>query len=304
MHTLTCPVKMAGTLQRRCADCHCVVERHYLRGLVFHGQARDRLAVLRYAHSLAPRPAARARAPNRSTRDRVAARRLFQRLGILAARADRCRLDGFAARRRAARPFRAKGAQGRRLLSPQGGHARADAADRGMPGRRGQYLRATAGGRQARAQRIGRRTADAASVAARLRGAGRECHIERHRRGARSRRVPLRVLQEQAEGARKAGTHRHCFGRKAARARSDPGDGSREQSGPLVDGAAAQHSRCARLSALSAGIVAAPQTRLQVLRRSRTEAPGRRGVSRGIAGQWHARCLHRTPDLSPAGCRR
>src|ERR1700722_12930536 len=104
MHTPTCPVKMAGTLQRRCANCHCVVERHYLRGLVFHGQARDRLAVLRYAPSLAPRPAARARAPNRSTRDRLAARRLFERPGVPAALTDRLGLDGFAARRRAARP--------------------------------------------------------------------------------------------------------------------------------------------------------------------------------------------------------
>src|SRR5258706_9136680 len=43
MHTPTCPVKMAGTLQRRCANCHCVVSRRYLRGLVFHGQASDRL---------------------------------------------------------------------------------------------------------------------------------------------------------------------------------------------------------------------------------------------------------------------
>src|SRR5258706_13402459 len=43
MHTPTCPVKMAGTLQRRCANCHCVVSRRYLRGLVFLGQARDRL---------------------------------------------------------------------------------------------------------------------------------------------------------------------------------------------------------------------------------------------------------------------
>src|SRR5882757_6452700 len=43
MHTPTCPVKMAGTLQRPCADRHCVVRRRYLRGLVFHGQASDRL---------------------------------------------------------------------------------------------------------------------------------------------------------------------------------------------------------------------------------------------------------------------
>src|SRR5258708_33037215 len=43
MHTPTCPVKMAGTLQRRCANCHCVLNRSYLRGLVFHGQASDRL---------------------------------------------------------------------------------------------------------------------------------------------------------------------------------------------------------------------------------------------------------------------
>src|ERR1700692_2468731 len=85
MHTPTCPVKMAGTLQRRCANCHCVINRRYLRGLVFHGQARDRPAVSRYAHSLALRPAARARAPNRRTADRVAAGALFQRLGVLAA---------------------------------------------------------------------------------------------------------------------------------------------------------------------------------------------------------------------------
>src|SRR5258708_23670240 len=43
MHTPTCPVKMAGTLQRRCANCHCVLNRSHLRGLVFHGQARYRL---------------------------------------------------------------------------------------------------------------------------------------------------------------------------------------------------------------------------------------------------------------------
>src|SRR5258708_30642054 len=43
MHTPTCPVKMAGTLQRRCANCHCVLNRSYLRALVFHGQARYRL---------------------------------------------------------------------------------------------------------------------------------------------------------------------------------------------------------------------------------------------------------------------
>src|SRR3977135_3577607 len=45
MHTPTCPVKMAGTLQRRCANCHCGINRRYLRGLVFHGQARDRPTV-------------------------------------------------------------------------------------------------------------------------------------------------------------------------------------------------------------------------------------------------------------------
>jgi hypothetical protein len=31
---------MAGTLQRPCANCHYVNNLRYLRGLVFHGQAR------------------------------------------------------------------------------------------------------------------------------------------------------------------------------------------------------------------------------------------------------------------------
>src|SRR5260370_19196408 len=140
MHTPTCPVKMAGTLQRHRADCHCVINRSYLRGLVFHGQARDWLAVSRYAHSLALRPTARARAPNRRTVDGVAARTLFQRLGVFAAHAERGGLEGAAARRRAARPARAEGAQGRRLFSLEGRSARANAVDRGVPGRRGEYL--------------------------------------------------------------------------------------------------------------------------------------------------------------------
>src|ERR1700680_5290158 len=105
MHTPTCPVKMTDTLQRRCANCHCVINRRYLRGLVFHGQARDRLAVSRYAHSLAFRPAARARAPNRRTVDRIAACAIFQRLGVLAAHAERGGLEGLAARRTGAPPI-------------------------------------------------------------------------------------------------------------------------------------------------------------------------------------------------------
>src|ERR1700685_2204875 len=105
----------------------------YLRGLVFHGQARDRLAVSRYAHSLALRPTASARAPNLRADYRLVARPLFQRPGLLAARPDRGRLEGAAARCGAARPVRAQGAQSRRLLSLAGGSARADAADRGLP---------------------------------------------------------------------------------------------------------------------------------------------------------------------------
>ncbi len=35
MHTLTCPVKMAGTLQRRCANCHCVVSTGTIFGVWF-----------------------------------------------------------------------------------------------------------------------------------------------------------------------------------------------------------------------------------------------------------------------------
>jgi len=66
MHTPTCPVKMAGTLQRRCANCHCVVSRRYLRGLVFHGQASDRLG----GHDMpiaCPSTNCSCRAPNRRT---------------------------------------------------------------------------------------------------------------------------------------------------------------------------------------------------------------------------------------------
>src|SRR3984885_2180460 len=101
----------------------------YLRGLVFHGQARDRLAVSRYAHSLALRPTASARAPNRRADYRIVARALFQRPGVLAARPDRSRLEGVAARRGAARSVRAQGAQSRRLLSLAGRGACADASD-------------------------------------------------------------------------------------------------------------------------------------------------------------------------------
>ncbi len=103
-----------------CADCQryigCLTWR-YLRGLVFHGQARDRPAVSRYAHSLALRPPAGARAPNRRTAHRFAACPLLERHGVPAAHAERRGLARVAARRVAARPVRAQGAQGRRLLS-------------------------------------------------------------------------------------------------------------------------------------------------------------------------------------------
>ena len=67
MHTPTCPVKMAGTLQRPCADCHYVVNG-LSSGFGFSrsskGLDRDTFAVLRYADSLALRPTPRAGAPN------------------------------------------------------------------------------------------------------------------------------------------------------------------------------------------------------------------------------------------------
>ena len=167
MHVPTCPVKMAGTLQRPCANCPVLA--HYLRGLVFHGQARDWLAMLasdlpRSAELAAPWPQTsesvanmpircpsnsdRSRAPNRGADVPSKLARYSAAVVFLPLKPYGRGLGGVAARPVLRELYARKGAQGGRLLPAARGSARRDAARRRLPAAAGEHLRAAAGGRQ------------------------------------------------------------------------------------------------------------------------------------------------------------
>src|SRR5271156_6929120 len=90
MHTPTCPVKMANTLQRPFANCHCIVALRLSSGFGFSrsskGLDRDTFAVLRYADSLALRPTPRAGAPDPRAHYLLGSGALCERRAVFAAR--------------------------------------------------------------------------------------------------------------------------------------------------------------------------------------------------------------------------
>ncbi len=299
MHTPTCPVKMAGTLQRRCADCHCVVNRRYLRGLVFHGQARDRLAVSRYAHSLALRPTARAGAPNPRADHRIPARR--------ATPAPWCSCRSPRPRRtwrrcRTARVLRGLFA---RKVRKAGDCFHCGSARRAqtllivacLADEASTFERLQAAGKLARSALDGEPqtllvwqqgcAADAANATLERR-ASRRCKrphfASRRSRASRNRATPA--------------AHRSRVGEEAARPRSDARDAAGNNLARWLTALPPNTLDARGYRRFAAGTSRRLKLGFKFYGETRIEASRRRRVSRGIARQRHARCRHCPPHLS------
>ena len=222
MHTPTCPVKMAGTLQRRCANC----QRYRLPTCTLSsgfGFSRSSKGIGLRFHDMPTRlPFDQLLVPVRQIGAHITASRLARyssALVFLPLEPTEADLEGAAARRRCcATCTRARCAKPAIVFTCGWDAQAADTAGRRMPGRRGQHVRAPAGGRQARAQRPGRRSAVAAAMAAGMSPqAGATRRLNAAIAALQAAAFRFASFKSKPKSRDATDTHRPCRGTKTAR---------------------------------------------------------------------------------------
>ena len=153
---------------------------------------------------------------------------------------------------------------------------------------------------EARAQRPGFGARDAADLGAELRPRGRRAGVARDPRSPPSGSLPLCHVQEQTEAAHPARTDRSGSCTQIERSRCDVGHVGRQQPGTLAHGTPAQYLERGGVSPAASRARAPPEAVVPILRGARAEAPRRRRIPRGLAGQWNARRGHRPAGLPAA----